>query len=174
MTDVLLVLNTGSSSLKFEVFGYEALDKLAKGKVTGIGTEARLSATVVASDVHVDRALAANDQETAMAAVIDLIDRYDDAWRMVATVHRIVHGGADLGAADQDPVAGGVLAGGALVGDDAHVLGLDAEGDDVAGELVRAGLLEGADGRHCKSPSSVPEPAPLRPHMRGHWSSCAF
>ncbi|MBN9034064.1 MAG: acetate kinase [Rhizobiales bacterium 63-7] len=96
MTDVLLVLNTGSSSLKFEVFGYEALDKLAKGKVTGIGTEARLSATVVASDVHVDRALAANDHETAMAAVIDLIDRYDDAWRMVATVHRIVHGGADF------------------------------------------------------------------------------
>jgi hypothetical protein len=36
--------------------------------------------------------------------------------------------------------------------DDAHALGLDAEGDDFAGELVRAGLLEGADGRHCKSP----------------------
>lgn len=96
MTDVLLVLNTGSSSLKFEVFGYEALDKFAKGKVTGIGTEARLSATVVASDVHVDRTLAANDHETAMGAVIDLIDRHDDAWRMVATVHRIVHGGADF------------------------------------------------------------------------------
>ncbi len=52
------------------------------------------------------------------------------------------------------------------VGDDAHVLGLDAEGDDFAGELVRAGLLEGADGRHCKSPFSVPESAPLRPRWR--------
>ncbi|KAH2824865.1 hypothetical protein KXV85_000259, partial [Aspergillus fumigatus] len=51
-------------------------------------------------------------------------------------------------AADQNPVAGGVLAGGAGVGDDAHALGLDAEGYDFAGELVRAGLLEGADGRH--------------------------
>lgn len=96
MMNVLLVLNTGSSSLKFEIFGYDALDKLAKGKVTGIGTEARLSATITAGDVHIDRALAANDHETAMGAVMDLIDRYDDAWRMVATVHRIVHGGADF------------------------------------------------------------------------------
>lgn len=96
MMNVLLVLNTGSSSMKFEIFGYDALNKLAKGKVTGIGTEARLSATITAGDVHIDRALAANDHETAMGAVIDLIDRYDDAWRMVATVHRIVHGGADF------------------------------------------------------------------------------
>lgn len=96
MTDVLLVLNTGSSSLKFEVFGYDALDKRAKGKVVGIGTEARLSATIVENDVHVDRALSANDHETAMGSVIRLIDRYDDDWRLVATVHRIVHGGADF------------------------------------------------------------------------------
>jgi len=67
---------------------------------------------------------------------------------------------APISAADQNPVAGGVLAGGALVGGDAHVLGLDAEGDDFAGELVRAGLLEGADGRHSISPFSVPETAP--------------
>jgi len=46
----------------------------------------------------------------------------------------------------------------ALVGDDAHVLGLDAEGDDFAGEFVRAGLLEGADGRHCKSPFPYSSP----------------
>ena len=73
---------------------------------------------------------------------------------------------ADLGAADQNPVTGSVLAGGAQVGDDAHALGLDAEGDDFAGVLVVAGLLEGADGCHFKSPFSVSEPAPLRPRWR--------
>ncbi|MBX3547509.1 MAG: hypothetical protein KF818_32645, partial [Chelatococcus sp.] len=36
-------------------------------------------------------------------------------------------------------------------------LGLDAEGDDFAGELV-AGLLEGADGRHFKSPFPLSSP----------------
>src|SRR3546814_17557646 len=49
-------------------------------------------------------------------------------------------GGADLGAADEDAVAGGVLAGGAGLWDDADVLGLNAEGNDFAGELVVAGL----------------------------------
>lgn len=94
MIDVLLVLNTGSSSLKFEVFGHERLDRLAKGKVTGIGTEARLSAEIEETGATIDRPLSANDHDTAMGAVIELIDRFDDGWRMVATVHRIVHGGA--------------------------------------------------------------------------------
>ena len=59
-------------------------------------------------------------------------------------------GGADLGAADEDPVARHLLAG-ALLWDDADALGLDAEGDDLAGEFV-AVLLEGADGSHFSSP----------------------
>lgn len=96
MSDVLLVLNTGSSSLKFEVFGYDRLDRRAKGKVTGIGTGARLNATMEETGATVDEPLAADDHDTAMGAVIDLIDRYDDDWRTVATVHRIVHGGADF------------------------------------------------------------------------------
>ncbi|WP_439625165.1 acetate/propionate family kinase [Shinella sp.] len=94
MIDVLLVLNTGSSSLKFEVFGYDRLDKLAKGKVTGIGSAARLEATIEETGAAIDHTLSAHDHDTAMGAVIDLIDRFDDGWRMVATVHRIVHGGA--------------------------------------------------------------------------------
>ena len=96
MTDVLLVLNTGSSSLKFEVFVYETLDRLAKGKVTGIGTEARLRATIFQGGAQTECTLAAKDHQTAMNAVIELIDRYDDAWTLVATVHRIVHGGAEF------------------------------------------------------------------------------
>src|SRR5690606_29181052 len=89
-----------------------------------------------------------------------------EAQIVAALVGALGPSGADLGAADQNPVAGGVLAGGAQVGNDAHALGLDAEGDDVAGEFVRAGLLEGADGCHFKSPFSVSEPAPLRPLWR--------
>lgn len=94
MIDVLLVLNTGSSSLKFEVFGYDRLDRLAKGKVTGIGSAAQLEATIEETGARIDQTLPADDHDTAMGAVIDLIDRFDDGWRMVATVHRIVHGGA--------------------------------------------------------------------------------
>lgn len=91
MIEVLLVLNCGSSSLKFEVFDRDTLDRRARGKVTGIGTKARLDATIAGNEV--DRPLAGNDHESAMQAVLDLIDRYDDGWRIAATVHRVVHGG---------------------------------------------------------------------------------
>lgn len=91
MIDVLLVLNCGSSSLKFEVFDHATLARRAKGKVTGIGTGARLAATI--GETAIDRPLSAHDHEAAMGAVVDLIDRYDDGWRTVATVHRVVHGG---------------------------------------------------------------------------------
>ena len=112
----------------------------------GAGPDQRVGvAFFVVEEVGVDRGVEAR--------IVEL-----EAQIVAALVGALGPGGADLGAADQDPVAGSVLAGGALVGDDAYVLGLDAEGDDVAGELVRAALLEGADGRHCKSPFSVPEP----------------
>src|SRR3546814_7129207 len=89
----------------------------------------------------------------------DLVDRSVEA-RVVQLQAGIVAplvgalgpGGADLGAAHEDPVGGGVLVGLAGLGNDADVPGLDREGDDVAGELVGAGLLEGADGGHDKSP----------------------
>lgn len=53
-------------------------------------------------------------------------------------------GGADHDTADEDPMAGGVLAGLLRLGDDADVLGLYREGDDFADEFV-AGLLEDVD-----------------------------
>src|SRR5271165_3983057 len=48
-------------------------------------------------------------------------------------------------------MAGGVVAGASGFRDDANVLGLDAEGDDFALELV-AYLLEGTDAGHVFSP----------------------
>src|SRR5258707_11707418 len=56
-------------------------------------------------------------------------------------------GGTDLCAADKDPVAWRVVAGPVGLRNDADAFGLDAEGDDLALELI-AGLLEGPDGCH--------------------------
>src|SRR5579883_2094889 len=72
--------------------------------------------------------------------------------------------GADLCAADKDPVAWCVLAGPAGLRNDADAFGLDAEGDDLALELV-AGLLEGPDG--CMSfLLGCSSPRPSRPRWR--------
>ena len=93
-TSVLLVLNVGSSSIKFQVFEHACLAVLMAGKVTGIGTGAQLSATFAGAAPPVRNALPAADHDTALAAVIDLIDQHDDGWRLAAVVHRVVHGGA--------------------------------------------------------------------------------
>jgi acetate kinase len=93
---VLLVLNVGSSSIKFQVFEHQTLQVLMSGKVTGIGTEPRLRARVAGSPGPVDTPLPAADHDTAMAAVIDLMDRHDDGWQLKAVAHRVVHGGTAL------------------------------------------------------------------------------
>src|SRR5262249_30895210 len=54
-------------------------------------------------------------------------------------------------AADKDPVAWRVVAGPAGLRNDADAFGLDAEGDNLALELV-AGFLKGTDGCHVTSP----------------------
>src|SRR5579885_2619911 len=95
-------------------------------------------AVLVVEEVGVDRG--------GEARIVEL-----EAQIVAALVGALGPCGADLDAAREDAVAGGVLAGAVGFGDDADVLGLDAEGDDLANELV-AGLLEGADGRHDGSP----------------------
>src|SRR5258708_713529 len=71
--------------------------------------------------------------------------------------------GTDLRAADKDPVARRVVAGPVSLRNDADAFGLDAEGDDLALELV-AGLLEGTDGCHVASPWLF-EPATIAASM---------
>ena len=73
-------------------------------------------------------------------------------------------GGSDLGAADKDPMAGGVVVGPVGLGDDAHALRLDAQGSNLALEFL-AGFLEGADVRHVISPWCS-SPRPSRPRWR--------
>src|SRR6266481_6277436 len=68
-----------------------------------------------------------------------------------------------IGSADKDPVAWRVVAGPVGLRNDADAFGLDAEGDDLALELV-AGLLEGTDGCHFVSPWLF-EPATIAASM---------
>src|SRR5882724_12518282 len=60
-------------------------------------------------------------------------------------------GGADLGPTHKDSVAWSFVVGGAGFRDDADAFGLQAEGDDLALEIV-ADLLERTDGSHVTSP----------------------
>jgi acetate kinase len=98
--DYALVLNAGSSSLKFCVYCRpedEAWSLASRGQIEGIGTKPRLSAKDHAGAVLVDEKpdpASVRDGKTALDALaLWLRSRYGGA-RVLAVGHRVVHGGA--------------------------------------------------------------------------------
>jgi acetate kinase len=98
MSDYTLVLNAGSSSLKFCVYGRPGGDAWrleARGQVEGIGTSPRFSAKDgdggVLADQPLDRAV--RDAHGALQSLAAwLRSRYGGA-RVLGVGHRVVHGG---------------------------------------------------------------------------------
>lgn len=97
--DIILVINAGSSSLKFEVFGINGsvLNRLVRGQMEGIGTSPRLRANGSDGAQQVDRTY-----PPAEVADLQAATRLVGAWlretqtgNMIAVGHRVVHGGPD-------------------------------------------------------------------------------
>jgi acetate kinase len=96
--DTLLVVNAGSSSLKFQVFatgGTEELRRLVKGQIEGIGTQPRLRAEGVDRKALIDRTYPANEVADLPAAIQAAAAWLRESQRvdLVAVGHRVVHGG---------------------------------------------------------------------------------
>ena len=98
MTDHVLVLNAGSSSVKFAVYGRakKGWADEVRGQVEGIGTAPKFSAKDAAGNKLVDEKLGA-DVRDARAALDELAawlrKRFPDA-KIVGVGHRVVHGGS--------------------------------------------------------------------------------
>jgi acetate kinase len=97
--DHILVVNAGSSSLKFEVFELgsgEALKRRLKGKVDGIGTRPRFTATNGAGMVAIDESFDAKKVKSlpeAVAVARERLRSYFSGLSPAAVGHRVVHGG---------------------------------------------------------------------------------
>ncbi|HXY49343.1 MAG TPA: acetate/propionate family kinase [Terriglobales bacterium] len=99
MDDYALVLNAGSSSLKFSVFRRPEQKNwqiAARGQIEGIGTSPRLSAKDADGEVLVDNDLdvAVRDGHAAIDRLADWFRSQYGGSRVVAVGHRVVHGGA--------------------------------------------------------------------------------
>ncbi|MBL8643438.1 MAG: hypothetical protein JNK21_05860, partial [Rhodospirillaceae bacterium] len=81
MTDTLLVLNAGSSSLKFQVFQASNVSVLMQGAVTRIGAAAQLKAVLADGNSSTHHLAAGADHDAALAAVMDLIGHHNKSWR---------------------------------------------------------------------------------------------
>src|SRR5271170_6758666 len=96
--DTILVVNAGSSSVKFQVFartGAHDLKRLIKGQIDGVGSLPRLCANAADGALLVDQKFSAEKVSDLPAAM-----QTAGAWLLetqeiapVAVGHRVVHGG---------------------------------------------------------------------------------
>ncbi|MFQ6242054.1 acetate/propionate family kinase [Sinorhizobium meliloti] len=96
----ILVVNAGSSSLKFQVFGIEGavLNRQVRGQIGGIGTRPRLQAKGADGSVLVDQSYAGEtvrDLPGAIAAAREWLLTIKGI-ELRAIGHRVVHGGPDF------------------------------------------------------------------------------
>ena len=96
--DTVLVVNAGSSSVKFQVFatvGGEKPERLIKGQIDGVGTRPRLRAAAADGKLLIDQSYAPQQVKDVPAAL-----QAAGAWlrdmhqvEPIAVGHRVVHGG---------------------------------------------------------------------------------
>jgi acetate kinase len=107
VTDVILVLNAGSSSIKFSMFAVESrgldLAPRYRGAIDGIGSDPRFVVADTEGRRVVDQALAgrrvgAGDHEGVLPVLHEWIAGHTDHLRVVAVGHRVVHGGEQFAA----------------------------------------------------------------------------
>ena len=102
--DVILVLNAGSSSIKFALYDVEMADggERLRGQIDGIGDAPRFKAktpdgTVVGDEAaSLGASASGKPHERAIATLLAFIERFDPSLAIRAVGHRVVHGGPDF------------------------------------------------------------------------------
>jgi len=96
--NTILVVNAGSSSVKFQVYGIvgrSELKWLIKGQMDGVGTQPRLRAASVDGEIMIDRSFAPGEIADLPAAMQRTAEWLREVHKVepVAVGHRVVHGG---------------------------------------------------------------------------------
>jgi len=98
--DAILVVNAGSSSVKFQVFGIDrdaSLVRLVKGQMDGVGARPRLRAEANDRTVLINKQYARDKVPDVAAAIAETGTwlRENQKFNLVAVGHRVVQGGPD-------------------------------------------------------------------------------
>jgi acetate kinase len=106
--DAVLVLNAGSSSIKFAIFDQQGdgtsrdNGERLRGQIDGIGDKPHFKAETPAGKAVADEAVAlhevatGNPHERAIDVLLGFIERFDPHLKIAAVGHRVVHGGPDF------------------------------------------------------------------------------
>jgi acetate kinase len=100
MTETILVVNAGSSSIKFQLFdvgAYDQLKRRLRGQIEGVGTRPRLAANVEGEALVEETWPKAevSDVPAALDKVITFLRKQIGGSLPTAVGHRVVHGGPD-------------------------------------------------------------------------------
>jgi acetate kinase len=100
MTDIILVLNAGSSSVKFSLFATsgEDLKLVARGQAEGLYTSPRFVAKGSSGAVVEEKAWGdgvALGHEGALDHLVQFLRGHADGYKLVGAGHRVVHGGLE-------------------------------------------------------------------------------
>lgn len=98
LSRTLLVINAGSSSIKFSVFSVGPRDAHPvaryRGQVDGLGARSRLVAVDTNGARMADQAMDAGaTHDDALGGILNWIEARSTGETVVATGHRVVHGG---------------------------------------------------------------------------------
>ena len=94
MPDHILVLNAGSSSIKFAVFAVaEPLRRTLQGMISGLGSSAVFKAGNDQGPLSGKLPPGPLNHETALVWLFDWLDAGNHASRLLGAGHRVVHGG---------------------------------------------------------------------------------
>jgi acetate kinase len=99
VTDTILTLNAGSSSIKFSLFAAETPltrnSAICDGEIEGLGHASHFIAKDSNGDTLIDEQLpGATTHENALRALLRWFGKRDSDRHLVAAGHRVVHGGA--------------------------------------------------------------------------------
>ncbi|UES52770.1 acetate/propionate family kinase [Roseibium aggregatum] len=97
MDPVILVLNSGSSSIKFTLYSGDTVQ--LKGQISGLGAQPHISLASRVSGTRVDRQLSADEGRShgaSLAALLPVLEQELGGRSVDAVGHRVVHGGVTL------------------------------------------------------------------------------
>ncbi len=99
MTETVLVLNVGSSSIKFAVYPADGDDEpVCAGRISGIGRSPSLMATGPAATEDFGSLDPEANHASLIGRLVAWLEKALVGYRLVAAGHRIVHGGRDYAA----------------------------------------------------------------------------
>ncbi|MEX0828555.1 MAG: acetate/propionate family kinase, partial [Haliea sp.] len=104
MTEAILVLNAGSSSIKFALYPVSPKDRnpFIRGKIEGIGRAPKFHAMNVQGrkmdDGVLDSIDTSSNHGVLTERLLDWLEQHDEGYEVAAVGHRVVHGGRDFSA----------------------------------------------------------------------------